>query len=150
MKTVIKILAIVMVVMLGCKTSKETSTEPLLTKQKERNSSEIEVGEFNSSLSLADYLKRQAGVTVRGSSNNPIIRIRASGTISSDPSKGGNVAPLFVIDNQQVGNDYNHVSAVVDVNHIKYIRILKSTSELVDYGLQGANGVILITTKGDK
>lgn len=136
-KRIVSIHVTAFVLLLSCKTTNNMEN----VKAKEQTSAETKIGEFNPSLSLADYFKRQAGVTVRGSTGNPVVRVRVSGSFNSSG------APLYVVNGSRTGNDYNVLNAMVDVNDIKYIQVLKSTSELVDYGLQGAHGVILITTK---
>lgn len=86
---------------------------------------------------------RAAGVMVLNTSGQPggntTIRIRGMNSIS-----GGN-QPLVVIDGLQ-GVDINSLNP----NDIESIEILKDASATAIYGSQGANGVILITTKTGK
>jgi TonB-dependent SusC/RagA subfamily outer membrane receptor len=100
-----------------------------------------EVETDNSALQLVDYLRRIPGVQVSGSRDNPIIRVRVSSSVQSD------VEPLFVIDRTVVGNSYQSAASMVDVNDIQSVRVLKDVSSTSMYGMQGANGVILIKTK---
>ncbi|MGF1670110.1 MAG: SusC/RagA family TonB-linked outer membrane protein [Balneolaceae bacterium] len=65
------------------------------------------------------------------------IRLRGLSTI------GANTEPLVVIDGV-IGADFN----TVDPNDIESIDVLKDASASAIYGTRGANGVILITTKG--
>ncbi|MBC7722336.1 MAG: TonB-dependent receptor [Pedobacter sp.] len=67
------------------------------------------------------------------------IRIRGVGTFS------GNTDPLTLVDGIQVDN-YNNI----DPNEIESLTILKDASSTAVYGIRGANGVILITTKRGK
>lgn len=75
------------------------------------------------------------------------IRVRGNRTIS------GNNEPLFIIDGFQVApnvnkNDYsNNAFADINPNDIESIDVLKDASATAIYGAQGANGVIIITTK---
>jgi len=69
----------------------------------------------------------------------PIIRIRGMNSIN-----GGNEA-LIVIDGLQGGT-----LTSVNPNDVESIEILKDASATAIYGSQGANGVVLITTKKGK
>jgi TonB-linked SusC/RagA family outer membrane protein len=81
-----------------------------------------------------------AGVSMRPASgrpgdDNPDIHIRGIATTGSN-------APLVVIDGV-IRNNINEV----DPNVIASVTILKDAAAVAPYGLGGANGVILITTK---
>ena len=67
------------------------------------------------------------------------IRIRGVGTFS------GNTDPLALVDGIEVAN-YNNI----DPNEIESVTILKDASSTAVYGIRGANGVIIITTKRGK
>jgi TonB-linked SusC/RagA family outer membrane protein len=67
------------------------------------------------------------------------IRIRGIGTFS------GNTDPLTLVDGIQVDN-YNNI----DPNEIESVTILKDASSTAVYGIRGANGVLIITTKRGK
>lgn len=81
---------------------------------------------------------RAAGVTVTNSGvagAAPTIRIRGVGSIS-------NTNPLYVVDGIFTTNiDF------LNPNDIASMEILKDPSSLAMFGVQGANGVIIITTK---
>jgi len=64
------------------------------------------------------------------------LLIRGIGTFS------GNQAPLVLVDGIQVESFNN-----IDPNEIENITILKDASSTAVFGIRGANGVILITTK---
>ncbi|MDR1153761.1 MAG: TonB-dependent receptor [Bacteroidales bacterium] len=68
--------------------------------------------------------------------DNPEIFIRGVSTFNSDASQ-----PLFLIDG--VERDFFQL----DPNEIESITILKDASVTAVYGIRGANGVILVTTK---
>lgn len=84
---------------------------------------------------------RAAGVQVTSSAGAPggdvRIRIRGSNSINSDNS------PLYVVDGF-VGADFNNINA----QDIASLEVLKDASATAIYGSRGANGVIIITTKG--
>lgn len=67
------------------------------------------------------------------------IRIRGVGTFT------GNTDPLILVDGIEVGN-YNNI----DPNEIESLTVLKDASSTAVYGIRGANGVIIITTKQGK
>lgn len=87
---------------------------------------------------------RMAGLfAVQGSgepgNDQSTLRIRGVGTFS------GAADPLIMVDGIEVSN-YNNL----DPNEIDNISILKDASATAVYGVRGANGVLLITTKRGK
>jgi hypothetical protein len=91
-------------------------------------------------LSLADHIQRLPGVSVRR--NGQIVEVTLKG-MKSFSSSG---EPLFVVDGQRY-TTYAAAAAVVDVNDIKSVRVLRSVNERAEYGMVGAQGVIEITLK---
>ncbi|MGV8826881.1 MAG: SusC/RagA family TonB-linked outer membrane protein [Breznakibacter sp.] len=86
---------------------------------------------------------RLAGVQVTTTEGSPDaevkIRVRGGGSISQDNS------PLFIVDGFPVTSISN-----IPPSDIQDISVLKDASSTAIYGARGANGVILITTKGGK
>lgn len=86
---------------------------------------------------------KMAGVRITTTDGSPdaevLIRVRGSSSITGDNS------PLYVVDGFQV-------SSISDIspNDIEDITVLKDASTTAIYGSQGANGVVLITTKSAK
>ena len=84
---------------------------------------------------------RSAGVNVVSSSGAPggeiSIRIRGANSIN------GSNDPLYVIDGF-VGADFKDVNP----SDIESMQVLKDASSTAIYGSRGANGVVLITTRG--
>ncbi len=84
---------------------------------------------------------RTAGVNVTNSSGAPggelSIRIRGANSINAIND------PLYVVDGF-VGSDFRDVNP----SDIESIQVLKDASSTAIYGSRGANGVVLITTKG--
>ncbi|MDR0833493.1 MAG: TonB-dependent receptor [Candidatus Symbiothrix sp.] len=84
---------------------------------------------------------RLAGVQITTADGSPdaeiIIRVRGGGSITGDNT------PLYIVDGFPV-------SSISDVSptDIQDITVLKDASSTAIYGSRGANGVILITTKG--
>ena len=67
---------------------------------------------------------------------SPTIRLRGIATVNASTN------PLFVVDGMFVDNiDF------VNPNDISSVEVLKDPSSLAIFGVQGANGVIIITTK---
>ncbi len=67
------------------------------------------------------------------------IRVRGGGSIS------GSNEPLYIVDGFPVGSISN-----IPSNQIESIDVLKDASSTAIYGARGANGVIIITTKGGR
>jgi TonB-linked SusC/RagA family outer membrane protein len=68
----------------------------------------------------------------------PDVRIRGTGSIAS-------IAPLYVVDGV-----FTYDISYVNPNDIESMEVLKDPSSLAIFGNQGANGVIIITTKRAK
>jgi TonB-linked SusC/RagA family outer membrane protein len=84
---------------------------------------------------------RLAGVQITTADGSPdaeiIIRVRGGGSITGDNT------PLYIVDGFPVGSISD-----VSPTDIQDITVLKDASSTAIYGSRGANGVILITTKG--
>ncbi|WP_046746294.1 SusC/RagA family TonB-linked outer membrane protein [Kordia zhangzhouensis] len=80
-----------------------------------------------------------AGVQVNANSGSPgsALNIRIRGITTN-----GDNSPLVIVDGVNIGTDLS----VVDPNDIESLDIIKDASSAI-YGVQAANGVILITTK---
>lgn len=87
---------------------------------------------------LTSYLRRVAGVSVRGSGPEATIRIRGDVNFNADAT------PLFVVNGTILGSSFASVYSTIDVNEIARVRVLKTVSDTNRYGMQGANGVIEI------
>ncbi|SFS84978.1 TonB-linked outer membrane protein, SusC/RagA family [Mucilaginibacter polytrichastri] len=85
---------------------------------------------------------RLAGVQITQSEGSPDadirIRVRGGGSITQDNS------PLYIIDGVQVENGLNSISP----QDIESIDVLKDAASTAIYGARGANGVVIISTKG--
>ncbi len=86
---------------------------------------------------------RVAGLNINTTEGSPdaelTVRVRGGGSITQDN------APLYIVDGFPV-------SSIADIapQDIESIDILKDASSTAIYGARGANGVILVTTKGGK
>ncbi len=87
---------------------------------------------------------RLAGVQVTTTEGAPgadiLIRVRGGGSISGDNT------PLFVVDGIVVEN----ALSILSPQEIQSIDVLKDAASTSIYGARGANGVVIITTKGGK
>ncbi|GAA4839384.1 SusC/RagA family TonB-linked outer membrane protein [Algivirga pacifica] len=95
-----------------------------------------------------------AGVQVSTTSGSPgagsFILIRGMSSIA----EGGENQPLFVVDGIPVRNERTSTggnSAMdIDMNDVENVSVLKGGAAAALYGLEAANGVVLITTKSGK
>lgn len=87
---------------------------------------------------------RLAGVQVTSTEGAPgaevVIRVRGGGSITQDN------APIYIVDGIQVEN----ALTVISPQDIASIDVLKDASTTAIYGARGANGVVIVTTKGGK
>lgn len=87
---------------------------------------------------------RLAGVQVTTTEGTPgaeiQIRVRGGGSITQDNS------PLYIVDGVQIENALSFISP----QEIENIDVLKDAASTAIYGARGANGVVIITTKGGK
>jgi TonB-dependent starch-binding outer membrane protein SusC len=85
---------------------------------------------------------RLAGVSVTSNSGMPgeAMRVRVRGVGSNGSSE-----PLYVVDGVVVGNLSN-----LDPSEIGSMEVLKDAASSAIYGAQGANGVVMVTTKTGK
>ena len=95
--------------------------------------------------SVAEALTgRLAGVRITGSEGQPgaefTVKIRGGGSVTQDNS------PLYIIDGIQIEDGFAGLSP----QDIETIDVLKDIAATAIYGARGANGVIIITTKGGK
>ena len=92
-------------------------------------------------LDLATYLSREPAVQVRGNGPTAIISIRGQKSINTSNE------PLFVVDGVKIQGGFRDVYSIVNVKDIDNVQVLKDASETAFYGVQGANGVIVINLK---
>ncbi|WP_400192992.1 SusC/RagA family TonB-linked outer membrane protein [Hymenobacter sp. B81] len=88
---------------------------------------------------------RLAGVQLTSAEGTPgnqnvQIRVRGGGSVTQDNS------PLYVVDGIQVEN----ALSVISPQDIASVDVLKDASATAIYGARGANGVVIITTKGGR
>lgn len=91
--------------------------------------------------SLADYLRKLSGVTVRESGGNVAVFVHIGNSFLN------NSDPLFLIDGNVFNGNYSLLAATLNVSDIKSISVYKSPAEVGIYGVRGLNGVINIKLK---
>lgn len=84
---------------------------------------------------------RIAGVEVRQTRNGLEVRIRGQTSLRGD------TAPLYVIDGVPIEPGPGGALAGISAYDIESIRVLKDVADTSMYGVRGANGVIVVTTK---
>lgn len=101
-----------------------------------------DLAKLNTTNALQALRGQAAGVNITSTSGQPgggfKVNIRGVGTI-------GNASPLYVVDGV-ITNDITYLNN----SDIASVDILKDAASCAIYGINGANGVILITTKSGK
>ena len=123
------------VVVVGYGTQKKTSLTGSISSIKGEDIAEVPAANISQSLA-----GRMSGVSMRPNggtpgNDNPDIYVR--GVVST-----GNTNPLIVVD----GIRRDNISQI-DPNVIETVTVLKDAAAVAPFGIGGANGVILITTK---
>lgn len=127
------------VIIVGYGTQKKASVTGAISSVTTKDLLQSPVANISNSLA-----GRMSGLLARQSSGEPgqdgsTLRIRGVGTFT------GSQDPLIMVDGIEVSN-YNNI----DPNEIESVSILKDASSTAIYGVRGANGVLLITTRRGK
>lgn len=91
--------------------------------------------------SLADYLRQNSSVSVKGSEQNIRLQIRGLNSINAD------TRPFIYIDRNPVGRDYTKANNSVNPDQIDRVEVISSLAKLTVYGQEGHSGIIKIHTK---
>jgi TonB-linked SusC/RagA family outer membrane protein len=126
------------VIVVGYGTQKKVSTTAAVSTLKGDDINQAPVANVNNAIA-----GRVSGVLAFQGSGEPgvdasVIRVRGIGTT------GSNNGPLAIVDG--IPRDYSQINP----NEIESITVLKDAAAIAPYGLAGANGVLLITTKRGK
>jgi len=126
-------------VLLGCKTSTssvsgKTNDNPVV------NTTSVDATVDDNTLSM--LLRRVPGVQVRGNDQNGTVQLAGNNS-----SLLASNQPLFVVDGVKIGHSLVMAAQMINVRDIKNITVLKRPNETSFYGIDGANGVIVIKTK---
>ena len=90
------------------------------------------------------FVGRFPGVQVTQVPGGVLIRIRGGSTVT------GSGEPLFIIDGMTIETAPGGALTGINPADIAKIQVLKDIGSTAQYGVRGANGVILITTKRAK
>jgi TonB-linked SusC/RagA family outer membrane protein len=130
------------VVVIGYGKQKKSLLTGSISKVTNKNLDEIPISRVDDALA-----GQVAGVNIQmtnpAAGEAPTIRVRGQGSISFGS------APLIVVDGIVVGNDADFLSSI-DMNDVSSVEVLKDAASSAIYGSRGANGIIMITTKGGK
>jgi TonB-linked SusC/RagA family outer membrane protein len=123
------------VIVVGYGTQRKQNTTSAISTVKGSELSKVPAANISNTLA-----GRATGVITRANGGRPgadnaTITIRGAATTGAS-------APLIVVDNV-IRNNINEI----DPNNIETVSILKDAAAVAPFGLAGANGVILITTK---
>nr|WP_299172409.1 TonB-dependent receptor [uncultured Allomuricauda sp.] len=128
------------VVVIGYGTQRKSTVTGSISKVVNETLDQIAVSRVDDAL-----IGQVSGVNIQATNAEaggaPTINIRGVGSISSD------TGPALVIDGIVVSSEF---LANIDMNDVESFEVLKDAASASIYGSEGANGVILITTKSGK
>ncbi|WP_298237889.1 TonB-dependent receptor [uncultured Algibacter sp.] len=128
------------VVVVGYGTQKKSHLTGSISKVVNESLDQIAVARVDDAL-----IGQVSGVNISASNAEaggaPTIRIRGTGSISSESG------PAVVVDGVIVDPDF---LGTLDMNDVESFEVLKDAASASIYGSEGANGVIMITTKTGK
>lgn len=129
-------------VFVSCSTTKDpasvTAGKLKMERNDSANSTEVDAA---SGIDLTSFLRRIAGVSIRGNGPEAVVRIRGNSSFGTTSD------PLYVVNGTILGTSFAALYTTVDPNEIARVTVLKSASETAEYGLRGGNGVIEIKLK---
>ncbi len=116
----------------ACGTSKNTSsTDDVSLDQSLQEKNRV-------TISLLNRIRQKPGVIIRN--GVPLIN-----KMSNSVYEGGSGEPLYILNNNIIGNSFRDINQLVDNVNVKEIIILTG-SDASEYGSRGAKGVIKIIT----
>jgi TonB-linked SusC/RagA family outer membrane protein len=128
------------IVVIGFGTQKKSHLTGAISKVKNENLDQIAAARVDDAL-----IGQISGVNIQATSAEagaaPTITIRGFGSVTADSG------PAVVVDGVVVSSDF---LGTMNMNDIASFEVLKDAASAAIYGSEGANGVILITTKSGK
>ncbi len=128
------------VVVIGYGTQRKSTVTGSISKVVNETLDQIAVSRVDDAL-----IGQVSGVNIQATNAEaggaPTINIRGVGSVSAD------TGPALVIDGIVVSSEF---LANIDMNDVESFEVLKDAASASIYGSEGANGVILITTKSGK
>ena len=128
------------VIAIGYGTQKKSHLTGSISKVENKTLDQIPIGRVDDALT-GQITGVNIQMTNPSAGEAPTIKVRGQGSISFDAS------PLIVVDGIAVGSDPDYLSSL-DMNDVASIEVLKDAASSSIYGSRGANGIIMITTKG--
>ena len=128
------------VIAIGYGTQKKSHLTGSISKIENKTLDQIPIGRVDDALT-GQITGVNIQMTNPSAGEAPTIKVRGQGSISFDAS------PLIVVDGIAVGSDPDYLSSL-DMNDVASIEVLKDAASSSIYGSRGANGIIMITTKG--
>lgn len=143
--TLLSLLSLGLLIFSSCTSTHSAQNKPYNSHETVRNGSFLgsagSVDVRQSHLDLATYLRKVPGIMVKGSGDNASAYVRGVNSLSQEKQ------PLYVVNSTIVGNSFQQVNNAVDINDISNVTVLKDVASTNQYGMRGANGVIVIRTK---
>jgi hypothetical protein len=128
MNRLLKIAAIfILVISVACSTTRNRSGSS------NNDSSSIVLAK-----NLPRYVDNLPRISVRGSGDN------VSAVNTSASTFSGSLAPLFVLDDIQIGRSFSRVMRLLDDNQAVSVEYLTTSRATIRYGEDGSNGVIIL------
>ena len=128
------------VVVIGYGTQRKSTVTGSISKVVNETLDQIAVARVDDAL-----IGQVSGVNIQATNAEaggaPTINIRGVGSVNSD------TGPALVVDGIVVSSEF---LANIDMNDVESFEVLKDAASASIYGSEGANGVILITTKSGK
>lgn len=93
--------------------------------------------------SLADFLRHNSNVSVKGSEQDIRLQVRGINSLTGD------TRPFIYVDRNPLGRDYVKANNSVNPNNIKRVEVISSLADLTRYGQEGHSGIIRIHTKSN-
>lgn len=128
------------VIVVGYGTQKKSHLTGAISKVSNKKLDQLPISRVDDAL-----IGQVSGVNIQATNAEaggaPTIRIRGVGSISADSG------PAVVVDGIVVSSDF---LGNLDMNDVASFEVLKDAASAAIYGSEGANGVIMITTKSGK
>lgn len=93
---------------------------------------------FSQYQNLGDALRNFGGLYVTGTGVQRTVQMTRNGMADS--------SPLFILNGFPMGKNYQRANNAVNMNTVRSIRVVRSLSEMSQYGISGESGLIVIET----
>ncbi|HEY8174935.1 MAG TPA: TonB-dependent receptor plug domain-containing protein [Gemmatimonadaceae bacterium] len=131
----------VVAVVAGCSSGRPSRPEPAQPAQKETVTSEDLATHPNEPIEIALQKKVPGAIVTRTSDGGIALQIRGVSSF-----EGRATPPLYIVDDSPFTPGPGGALSGIDPHEIESIKVLKGASAGI-YGIDGANGVIVVKTK---